>query len=259
MSRVRASAIAQGERALDAQRRHVSPGRATTGGVALAAVMLASLACGQSALSPALSTTTTTTSAPDPGTAPPGGSALSLDASRWTEGLVPTFITFRNDANGALYFDMPGVGQSVNYAFAASPASTVAGTVHLTFRVDAVSGQPTFQGAPEAGNTCAAPPSVRPFLFTNHNDWSGEFSRWWATSDVIVLTPGAFSIDVPLTPDRWTSVYGRSGLDAPTQFAHALTTVSSLGVSFGAGCFYGHGVFVAGGTARWVLSEYSVR
>ena len=84
---------------------------------------------------------------------------------------------------------------------------------------------------------------TRVFIFANNNDWSGPFSRWWAASDFVALAPGSYVFDVPLSPERWTSVNGVCrDQTAPTEFASALKNVSSLGVSFGAGCFYGHGV-----------------
>ena len=184
---------------------------------------------------------------------------MPLDAAKWTEGLVPTYITFRNDASGALTFDVPGTGKSVNYAYAPSPSKTITGTLHVTLRIDTTSGLPKFYGWPEAGNTCVTPPSVRPFIFANDNDWSGAFSRWWAVSDFVTLAPGSYTLDIPLLPERWSSVNGVAGSAAPAPFASALQNVSSLGVSFGAGCFYGHGVYVDGGTARWVLTAYDVR
>lgn len=184
---------------------------------------------------------------------------MPLDASKWTEGLVPTYITFRNDSSGALMFDVPGVGKSVNYAYAASPSKSITGTLHVTVRIDATGGQPQFLGAPEAGNTCAVPANMRPFIFANNNDWSGQFSRWWAAADSVTLAPGSFTFDIPLAPERWTSVNGIAGSAAPAQFDSALQNVSSLGLTFGAGCFYGHGVYVDGGTARWVLTAYEVR
>jgi hypothetical protein len=214
---------------------------------------------------PSTSSQTTTTAAgspaptPSTGTGTTGTGVMSLDAAKWTEGLVPTYITFRNDAAGALMFEVPGVGKSVNYAYAPSPSRAVAGTLHVTLRIDATGGQPQFLGAPEAGNTCAAPATLRPFIFANNNDWSDPFSRWWAAADFVTLAPGSFTLDIPLAPERWTSVNGIAGSAAPTQFASALQNVSSLGVSFGAGCFYGHGVYVDGGTARWVLTAYEVR
>lgn len=69
----------------------------------------------------------------------------------------------------------------------------------------------------------------------------------------------AFTLAVPLRGDQWTSVFGKSGVVAPTQFAAALANVSSLGMTFGGmgGCF-GHGVYVTGGTARWTLSSYTI-
>ena len=67
--------------------------------------------------------------------------------------------------------------------------------------------------------------------------------------------------DDSLTPDRWSSVLGKFGnYDAASLagFSAALQNVSSLGLTFGGGCFFGHGVNVSNGTARFILSEYSV-
>jgi hypothetical protein len=183
---------------------------------------------------------------------------MPLTASKWTEGLSPSYIKFKNDSTGALYFDFPTGGKSVNYSYAASPSKTISGTLKVTFSIATTSGNPVFAPWPEAGNTCDVPANTRPFIFANKNDWSGEFSRWYATPDNVVIRPGSFTISVPLTGDRWTSVYGKSGTQAPTQFASALKNVSSLGVTFGGGCFYAHGVIMSGGTAKWVLTKYVV-
>ena len=185
--------------------------------------------------------------------APTSGVTLSLNARGWTEGLTPTYVSFRNDAAGALYFDVPS--QVVGYAFTASPARSLAGTLRIAMRVDAISGVPSIVPV----EPCAASgATARPFIFSHRNDWSGEFSRWWSNPDRVVLAPGVFSLTVPLTPDRWSSVFGKRGTAAPADFASALADVSSLGVTFGSDCAFGHGVAASGGSARWVLSSFAI-
>jgi hypothetical protein len=66
---------------------------------------------------------------------------------------------------------------------------------------------------------------------------------------------------VPLTPDQWSSVYGKPGnLNATTLagFHDALTNLGHVGMTFGGGCFAGHGVNVSGGSARFALISYSI-
>jgi hypothetical protein len=54
----------------------------------------------------------------------------------------------------------------------------------------------------------------------------------------------------------WSDVIGEFGtLSATTQagFAATLASVSQIGMTFGGGCFFGHGVNVSGGTAAFEL------
>jgi hypothetical protein len=57
-----------------------------------------------------------------------------------------------------------------------------------------------------------------------------------------------------------TSVFGKKGDDglaAIAGFEQALQNLANVG--FCGGCYYGHGVNVSGGTARFTLSEYSIK
>lgn len=76
------------------------------------------------------------------------------------------------------------------------------------------------------------------------------------------LAAGAATLIVPLVPEQWSSVFGKGGTaDAAARagFATALQNVTRLGVTFGGGCFFGHGVFVQGGRAQFMLANYEVR
>lgn len=42
-------------------------------------------------------------------------------------------------------------------------------------------------------------------------------------------------------------------------FEKALLNVTRLGLTFGGGCSFGHGIRIRGGTARLVLTEYAIR
>ena len=64
-----------------------------------------------------------------------------------------------------------------------------------------------------------------------------------------------------LTPDQWSSVYGKTGnydATALAGFRDALANLGHIGMTFGGGCFFGHGVNVSGGTARFVLIGYTI-
>ena len=42
-------------------------------------------------------------------------------------------------------------------------------------------------------------------------------------------------------------------------FVQALRQLGNVGFVFGGGCYYGHGVNISGGTARFTLSHYSIK
>ena len=183
---------------------------------------------------------------------------ISLQSSAWQTISDPQPFQLRNDG-GALAFDFPPTG-SINYLFTASPQTIVHGTLSITVRLT-TSGPVIFNSLDPQIGACAAPSSVRPLIWSNHNG-NGEFDRWWSNPQAITLAAGTQTISVPLTADAWSSVNGKFGnADEPTRFAfeRALLNVSRLGVTFGGGCSFGHGVNVPSGAATFALTEYLVR
>ena len=64
-----------------------------------------------------------------------------------------------------------------------------------------------------------------------------------------------------LTPDQWSSVFGRLGsLNATTVkgFQDALGDLGHVGMTIGGGSFFGYGVNISGGTARFALVSYTI-
>jgi hypothetical protein len=60
---------------------------------------------------------------------------------------------------------------------------------------------------------------------------------------------------VEIAPDQWTNVEGersRSG------FTEILKNMGNIGLTFGGGCFFGHGVNVSGGTARFIMTRFEL-
>jgi len=175
---------------------------------------------------------------------------------------------------GAWYFDFPSdpnypacvyssdtLCHSVNYV-TNSYSGPASHKVSMTFQI-LTTGTPTFQYVLEPDNTCAVPATVRLFLERRNDDLSQEFYRWWSNPTVYDLqpTPGSITLTVPLTPDQWSSVFGRLGsLNATTVkgFQDALGNLGHVGMTFGGGCFFGHGVNISGGTARFALVSYTI-
>ena len=123
-------------------------------------------------------------------------------------------------------------------------------------------GDAAFDYHTAANNVCNAPASVRLFLQRKGDNLTGkgeyEFFRWWSTAG-IVLKDGTFTLDVPLEPALWTSVFGKRGNANPRAFAAALSHIDNAGVTFGGGCFYSHGVRILRGSAAFTMKSFAVR
>lgn len=188
----------------------------------------------------------------------PTPATLPLQSSAWETIAEPQpfpLITIF----GGLTFQFPTNG-SIHYLYTASPLTAIRGTLTVTLRVDTL-GTVVFNSLDPQTPSCTIPSSVRPFLWANDNG-NGEFDRWWSNPRAFSLAAGSGTITVPLTADAWSSVNGKFGnADAPTKFAFdkALLNVTRLGLTFGGGCSFGHGVNLRNGNALFALTEYSIR
>lgn len=137
----------------------------------------------------------------------------------------------------------------------------------LTVQI-ATTGTPFFDWRTEPWNTCNAPPTARPY-FERVDPGQGvtpEFRRWWSNPAAIELrndgtAAGTFSLFVPFDPAVWSSVNGRFGTDSPEAtagFRDTLTNLGAIGFSFGGGCFFGHGIFLSGGTATLEIRQFAI-
>jgi hypothetical protein len=88
-----------------------------------------------------------------------------------------------------------------------------------------------------------------------------EFGRWWGMPyyKLTVATGEPITLTFPLTPDRWGSVYGKTGTQALSQFADAMKNIGRVGLTFGGGCYAGHGNYVTGGKVRFQLIDFQIQ
>ena len=147
----------------------------------------------------------------------------------------------------------------INHITTPVNAAITATVLTMTFRVE-TTGAPFFQYALNPNNTCTNPAAVRLFIQRQGDtlEVDHEFYRWWSKA-AAKLTAGTVTLTVPLMPDQWLSVLGKAGdVDqiATAAFRAALQNVGNIGMTFGGGCFAGHGVNSSGGTARFSLMRY---
>lgn len=188
---------------------------------------------------------------------PPTLLVVPLQSGLWETIADPTPFPLANNSSQHLVFQFPETG-SMHYLYTASSLAAIRGTVMVSVRVTASAA--TVFNSLDSSN-CGIPPSVRPFLWANENG-NGSYDRWWSNPRSFTLAAGSATIEVPLTPESWSSVNGMNGnTDSATRyaFATALLNVSRLGVTFGGGCSFGHGINVQGGRAEFALTEYAIR
>lgn len=184
---------------------------------------------------------------------------LSLQSSLWQTIGTPDPFPLTTNSSAQLEFDFPESG-SMHYLFSPSALTTLRGTVVVSLRV-VTTGPVVFNSLDPITSTCSIPASVRPFLWANNNG-NGAHDRWWSNPRSFPLADGSATISVPLEPGSWSNVNGQFGNAdsvARFNFDKALLNVSRLGVTFGGGCSFGHGINVRGGSAKFQLIEFAIR
>ena len=170
------------------------------------------------------------------------------------------------DDKGKTFFVFPTVSPGVNYLTRPVSGLPVGlSLVSIAYTITAT-GAPIFNYRTNRNNTCGPgfPGTVRLFIQRAGDDipGAGRFQqyRYWSTRAVQELAPGSFTLRAMIDPAQWTDIYAKSGSDYPERFREALQNAARIGITFGGGCFYGHGVFNADGnsTARFTLDAFSV-
>jgi hypothetical protein len=112
----------------------------------------------------------------------------------------------------------------------------------------------------EASNTCPGSATVRLYFQQQGDDLTITHAtyRWFSDPFVLAPTNGAVTFMVPLRGDQWTDVNGMTGVQQPDGFAAALAHPANVGMTFGGGCFAGHGVFIDSGTATFAVTGFSI-
>jgi hypothetical protein len=158
-------------------------------------------------------------------------------------------------ADAKWQFDFP-TSDGVHYLMTFFAPKTVPTKITLVYKIV---GDGVFTFNP---NGCNAPAQVRLMIERSDDDMINEFGRWWAyptTPRTFPLAIGTATITVPMTPDNWSSVYGKKGTQAPAQFSDAIKHIGSVGMTFGGGCYAGHGVWIKSGHARFEFLDYKIQ
>jgi hypothetical protein len=196
---------------------------------------------------------------------------VSLSPADWIFRGSPGMGLHPVAAPGGWKFDFPSHSRSqcnvsicsqVHYlttALTKPMAST--SSISMTLSITASPGI-VFDYHTEASNTCPRSASVRLYFQQQGDDltMAAATYRWWSNPSSFVLAPTdePIRLSVPLRGDKWTDVNGMTGVQQPNGFAAALAHPANVGLTFGGGCFFGHGVFIDGGTATFTMTGFSI-
>lgn len=123
-----------------------------------------------------------------------------------------------------------------------------------------VQGTPEFFWRTQAINSCNVPATVRPLFFAWYSGLFRPTYEWWAHDGLYTLAEGSAAPRVQFDPALWSDENGQyANFDSDTLsgFNLSLSKLHGIGLSFGGGCFYGHGVSVVGGSARFEMASFA--
>jgi hypothetical protein len=166
-------------------------------------------------------------------------------------------------AGGGWYFDFPKGGDcqvksacpGVHYVMRSMPNIRYGGTITVTGEIVSTRSL-RFHYKLEPSNTCSGIPASARLILQKRDDNMVEANgRYWSNPKHIALKDGKFSLTVDVKIDQWSNVYGQRSADG---LKTLLRNPGRMGLTFGGGCFFGHGVAVSGGTARFIMTGLAI-
>jgi hypothetical protein len=185
--------------------------------------------------------------------------ALGLSANEWqirfSRGM-PSNPAQEQDGSWSFRFPAKSHGEldyvTRSYTKAIEKGRIVTMTFEIVASADAVWNHKT-----EGGNTCSSPKAaVRFILQKRRDDLASANGRFWSNPGSVVLNKGRYTLSVPLIANHWTNVEGRR---SEKGFSSILGNIGNLGITFGGGCFFGHGVNLERGTAKFRMRIFEIR
>jgi hypothetical protein len=200
---------------------------------------------------------------------PPGAtrplSVVSMNAEAWSILYSPGMPPHPTPQGVGWCFDFPTAPGSVHYVLAeVNTAAWLSVDASISVTTTAT---PVFIYNLQSDNTCIYPAHVRLLLQEMVDDLSGrngkQYFRWWSTSVAYQLASGRTDLSASLSDlSQWVSVFGEkanASAAATAGFKQAMANLGNVGFAFGGGCFYGHGVRVTGGSARFAVASYALK
>lgn len=154
-------------------------------------------------------------------------------------------------------FNVPTNPNHVNYVVKA-PVAAMTGykSITVSFGITATS-DAAYTYIFDANNTCGGPPKMTLYFQQKGDNGQEDTFRWWAHTR-FVFQPGTQTVTIPLDPTQWGSVFGHTASTLLSGWNAALANPQGAGMTFGGGCFDGHGLAMTKGSAVFTLMSYTI-
>jgi hypothetical protein len=135
--------------------------------------------------------------------------------------------------------------------------------LNMTFFIQTQGKRIVFNYKSEVSNTCDTPATVRLYFQTSTLYNGTDGTRWWSNPIAYTFHKVAdgevVTLSVPLDPQYWSSTFGHRGDYNDytlTGFQNAIDNPTYIGMTFGGGCFFGHGINTSKGVATFQLTHF---
>jgi hypothetical protein len=197
--------------------------------------------------------------------ATPPVAQVSMIADDWTFQYSANVPVSPSPAPVGWQFEFPSQN-GVHYLVTRSPILKGKTSLILSGTVT-VAPDATILHVPEPSSPSSNGPASCHVYFQEYGDnLSGRgryaYYRWWSHADVITLVSGTFSITTGFDPSQWSSVFGEfanASAAARSGWGKALAKPQWIGITCGGGSFFGHGVYVSGGSATFAMTNFAVQ
>jgi hypothetical protein len=177
----------------------------------------------------------------------PSGRALSLANAKPGAGIASLDFTSLPDT--ALLVTMHGASKGDTLG------DLTGKTIHATFDVSGVTGAFIYFGEPSCGGATA---NTRIFFQTDNGGGFQFTHYWWSDVAWTALSNGSFALTATIEPAGWSDWNGQPGVTQVPGFLDAAANVTTIGLSFGGGCFFENGVGTTDGSGTLTLDTFTV-